>query len=232
MMNSDLPRRLDSLLGAHTAEWVTEQQPIEWRPDTWKRYWAEHGLPCPHVVAELEDEYRKHRTIRRRFILDTYEHRTATELFIATMAWGLGPDNRGPSRVKKILAQPAATYKIDATVNAVRRDGAASGFKAYFGQHRLSDLDVAFATKLLYFAGYQSPHRPRPLIYDSRVAAASVRMPTAPLLPFIADGVTTFSYRSYCEWAEAVAKEHETEPPAVEWALFALGLEIRDELQA
>ena len=44
-----------------------------------------HGLPCPHVLDELEAEIRSNDTIRRSFILTTYWDRPATELFIAAL---------------------------------------------------------------------------------------------------------------------------------------------------
>jgi hypothetical protein len=87
------------------------------------------------------------------------------------------------------------------------------------------------ATKLLYFAAYRAPHRPRPLIYDGLVAASASRFPGAPLFPLIADGVTTASYERYCAWAENLAEKHKTEPAVIEWSLFALGADIREELR-
>ena len=98
------------------------------------------------------------------------------------------------------------------------------------GQHA-QGLNVSFITKLIHFAGYESEHRPRPLIYDKLVATAITRLPTAPLLPDIED-LTTVAYKRYCQWAQDTATEHGTEPAVVEWALFALGEEIRDELRA
>jgi hypothetical protein len=231
MNNSDLPIRLGILIATHTATWVTDTQPIQWRPDAWKRYWHENRLPCSHVLDELEAEYSSQCTIRRNFILDTYQDRPATELFIATMAWGSGPDNRGPAKTGGILTQPQAGAKIEGTVSVVRQGGAAAGYKTYYARNRLENLDVAFVTKLLYFAGYRSLHRPRPLIYDSLVAAAAARLPGAPLFPLIADGVTTSSYQRYCAWAEDIAEEYQTEPVVIEWSLFTLGGDIRDELR-
>lgn len=231
MNNGGLPIRLGILIATHTPAWVEESQPVQWRPDAWRRYWHENGLPCSHVLDELEAEYSSQGTIRRKFILDTYQDRPATELFIATMAWGSGPDNRGPARAGGILTQPQASAKIDDTVSTVRQGGAAAGYSAYYARNRLENLDVAFVTKLLYFAGYRSPHRPRPLIYDSLVAAAATRFPSAPLLPTILDGVTTPSYQRCCAWAEDIAKEHQTEPVVIEWSLFTLGAGIRDELR-
>jgi hypothetical protein len=231
MNNGDIPIRLGILIATHTLAWVEESQPARWRPEGWKRHWYENGLPCGHVLDELAAEYSSHRTIRRKFILDTYQDRPTTELFIAVMAWGSGTDNRGPAKAGGTLKQPQSEAKIEDTVNVVRQDGAAAGYRAYYARNKLDNLDVAFATKLLYFAGYRSPHRPRPLIYDSLASAAAARFPSAPLLPLIADGVTTSSYQRYCAWAEDIADEHKTEPAVIEWSLFTLGAAIRDELR-
>lgn len=231
MNNSDLPIRLGILIATNDITWVEESQPVRWRPGAWKRYWHENGLPCGRVLDELEAEYSSQGTIRRKFILDTYQDRLATELFIATMAWGSGPDNRGPAKAGGILAQPQASAKIEDTVSVVRQDGAASGYKAYYARNKLENLDVAFVTKLLYFAAYRSPHRPRPLIYDSLAAAAAARFPSAPLFPLITDSVTTSSYQRYCAWAEDLAEENQTEPAVIEWSLFTLGAAIREELR-
>lgn len=210
---------------------MEESQPAQWRPDAWRRYWHESELPCRHVLDELAAEYSSQGTIRRKFILDTYQDRPATELFIATMAWGSGLDNRGPTRTGGILTQPQASGKIEDTVWAIRQSGAAAGYKAYYTRNKIENLDVAFVTKLLYFAGYRSPHRPRPLIYDSLVAGAAARFPSAPLLPLIPDSVTTTSYQRYCAWAEDIAEEYQTEPAVIEWSLFTLGADIRGELR-
>ena len=50
--------------------------------------WKVHGLPCSHVLDELEVEIPAHGTIRRSFIFSTYQGLRATELLIAAMAWG------------------------------------------------------------------------------------------------------------------------------------------------
>jgi hypothetical protein len=213
MNNSDLTIRLGILIATHTVGWVEESQPAQWRPDAWRRYWHDNELPCGHVLDELAAEYSSQGTIRRRFILDTYQDRPATELLIATMAWGTGPDNRGPARTGGILTQPQAGAKIEDTVTVVRQSGAAAGYRAYYARNKIENLDVAFLTKLLYFAGYRFPHRPRPLIYDSLVAGAAARFPGAPLFPLIPDGVTTTSYQRYCAWAEDTAGLYQTSLP-------------------
>lgn len=230
MNNSDIPVRFGLLIATHSAAWVTQSQPVQWHPDAWRRHWDENGLPGRHVLDELAAEYHGHGLIRREFILDTYSVRPAAELFIATMAWGSGPDSRGPARAGGILAQPGAEARISDTVRVVRQSGGAAGYRAYYARNRIEKLDVAFVTKLLYFAGYRSEHRPRPLIYDSRVAAALVRFPSAPLFPLYTEGVTTAAYQRYCAWAETIATECRTEPVVIEWALFTLGAQIREEL--
>jgi hypothetical protein len=122
---------------------------------------------------------------------------------------------------------------IKAVVDATRQGGTGSGYGTYYTRgNKLRHLDVAFITKLIHFAGYESEHRPRALIYDKLVATAITRLPTAPLLPDIEDMVTTVVYEQYCQWAHDTAPEHGTEPAVVEWALFALGAEIRDRLRA
>jgi Putative 8-oxoguanine DNA glycosylase OGG-like protein len=230
MNNSDIPIHLGILISTHTVTWVEESQPVQWRPDAWSRYWRENALPCNHVLEELEAEYSSHGTIRRKFIFDTYQDRPAIELFIATMTWGSGPDNRGPAKAGGILTRPQASAKIEDTVTVVRRDGAAAGYRAYYARNKIENLDVAFVTKLLHFAAYRYPYRPRPLIYDRLVATAVARLPSAPLFPLITDSVTTSSYQRYCAWAEDIAEKYQTEPSVIEWSLFALGADIRDEL--
>lgn len=231
MNNSDLPARLSTLISAHTATWVTQSQQIRWRPDAWRLHWQDNGLPGGHVIDELATEYGSQDTIRRAFILDTYQERPAIELFIAIRAWGSGPDNRGPAKAGRILTELDASAKIEDTVSTVRKNGAADAYRAYFARNKIENLGVAFVTKLLYFAGYRSPHRPRPLIYDSLVAAAAARLPSAPVLPASPASLTTSGYERYCAWAETLAEEHQTEPAAIEWSLFTLGAAIRKELR-
>lgn len=231
--NSDLPGRLDALVAGKGLEWVMEEQPAGWRPAIWKAHWRKHSLPCPHVLDDLESEIGDHGRIRRMFVFDAYRDRPALELLIVVMAWGLGLSNYGPARAGKILSQPNAGKAIEAVVDATRQDGAAAGYSTYYSKgNTLKGLDVAFVTKLLHFAGYESPNLPRPLIYDKRVADAMARLPAAPLLPTAGDEVTTVAYDQYCRWVQNFAIEHGTEPVVVEWALFALGGEIRDTLRA
>ena len=193
--NRDLPDRLAALIESKSIDWVMEGQPVRWQPDKWTAHWQEHSLPCLSVLTELESEFRQHQTIRRKFLFQTYQDRAARELLTAVMAWGLGLSNFGPSRAGRILSQDHADKAIEAVVSATRQGGAAAGYGAYYTKgNTLKGLDVSFITKLIHFAGYESQHRPRPLIYDKLVATAITRLPTAPLLPDIEDQVTTVAY--------------------------------------
>ena len=208
-----------------------EHQPARWRHATWQNHWRAHQLPYPHVLNELQQEYAAHGTIRRSFLF-SYQDRTPVEFFIAVMAWGLGLDNRGPARVGNILNAAGAAKAIEAVVTSVRHDGAAAGYSTYYPGHKLPQLDIAFITKVLYFAGYQTEHRPRPLIYDSLVVTAVIRLPDAPLLPSIGEKVSCKAYERYCRWTEKTAADYRTEPAVLEWALFSLGKQIRDQLRS
>jgi len=229
--NRDLPAELSNLINSHSTGWVMEEQPIDWRPRTWQNHWRMHNLPHPRVLDELEQEYVGHQTIRRSFVF-TYQDRSPVELFIAAMAWGSGTAGRGLYRVQTILSQPNAAEAIEAVVNTVCQDGGAAGYSKYYSDCRLPQLDVAFITKILYFAGYQRRHRPRPLIYDRRAATGATRLPDAPLLPTLSDKVSGSACQRYCRWAEKTTADHGTEPAVVEWALFRLGGQIRAELRA
>lgn len=159
--NRDLSARLASLITSTGIERVTEHQPVRWRHAAWQNHWQAHRLPRSHMLDELKEEYAAYDTIRRSFVF-TYRDRDPVEFFIAVMAWGLGPDSRGPAKVGTILTVPGAAATIKAVVDSVRQDGAAAGYMTYYSGPRLPQLNIAFITRLLYFAGYQEPHRPRP----------------------------------------------------------------------
>jgi hypothetical protein len=232
--NRDLSARFASMITSTGIERVTEHQPVRWHYAAWQNHWQQHPLPQPHVLDELQGEYTAHDTIRRSFVF-TYRDRDPVEFFIAVMAWGLGPHPRGPAKVGNIVNVPEAAGIIKAVVDSVRQGGAAAGYSTYFSGPTLPQLNIAFITKLLYFAGYQETHRPRPLIYDNLVATAVIRLPDAPLLPSVSEQrikVSSKAYQRYCCWAEQTAAACRTDPAVVEWALFSLGQEIRDQLRA
>jgi hypothetical protein len=99
--------------------------------------------------------------------------------------------------------------------------GIENAFRLMFtkgGTARIRRCNTSYATKILHFMGYESAIRPRPLIYDQRVADALARTPEAP--PFPAPGLLrSRQYRDYCEWAE----QSSYDPIVVEYALFEVG---------
>ena len=106
--NRDLSARLADLIAATNIDSVMEQQPVRWRPATWQNRWRMDKLPHPHVLDELQEEYAAHGKIQRSFVF-AYQGRSPVELFIAAIAWGLGPDNRGPAKIGSILARSAGS---------------------------------------------------------------------------------------------------------------------------
>jgi predicted house-cleaning noncanonical NTP pyrophosphatase (MazG superfamily) len=192
-----------------------ETQRVKWIPSRWKNAFAGHEAAYKALI-EHSDEAGG---IARSFI-----HARASgdpvELFLMTMAWGFRPRDYGVTRTERVLQQDGAEEKIAAIVDATRRDGAAAGWSALLNTHRISGLEMSFGTKLLYFAGYTTEHRPRPLVLDKRVREA---LQTAAPGTVPAKGkVLKADYLRYLDLAEEWAAEPTwaQEPDAVEYALF------------
>ncbi|WP_370469405.1 8-oxoguanine DNA glycosylase OGG fold protein [Egicoccus halophilus] len=92
-------------------------------------------------------------------------------LHLATLIWGYGRFANLTHRkaVKQFVAtEPTVRAEV---CEEVRINSRAGWGRWWIGkaQTAIPGLRVAMGTKLLYFAGYDSPARPRPLIYDRRV---------------------------------------------------------------
>lgn len=185
-------------------------------------------LPNPAMLQALEREMAIHKLIRRRFVFG-YADGNPIDLLIGAMAWGYGTDNRRGSKNARatLTAGDPPDRVIGAVRNALATQSTSAGFSAMFADRkpRLPRLNVAFVTKVLHFVGYETTARPRPLIYDQRVARALARMPDAPYIPHTADssGISGDQYERYCAWSEEYARHHHTEPVVVEYALFDVG---------
>src|SRR5258706_4061956 len=136
---------------------------------------------------------------------------------------GVRPKQPGPARTRKALTggeDPELVLAEARTALCVEGGGVQEAFRKMFSgsRPRLPSFSTSFATKVLHFMGYQSQVRPRPLIYDERVAAAVARMPSAPPLPAPA-GLRSAQYEQYCQWAQDTGHE----PIVVEYALFDIG---------
>jgi hypothetical protein len=198
------------------SRWDVIDQTSPWRnAGIWPAALANH----PNLLAELQAEVTAHGGIRRVFV-----HQRAlsdpVELFLAAMAWGFGTNVRFPLQ-RQMLTPPHASGAIAAIVDATQQGGAIAGWDALLVTNRVPGLEMAFGTKLLYFAGYSvdSPG-PRPLILDARVRTSLVSLGTA--MPAPPQQVTRDDYLQYLEDAAQWAGDPRwnESPEVVEYALF------------
>lgn len=148
----------------------------------------------------------------------------AVGLFLLAMAWGYEDVGYGPYRTRQILTLPKSDQSIRRIVEVTQSSGVEAGWDVLFGECRLNGLNLSFGTKLLYFAGYKTDHRPRPLILDDRArwSLYDLKRGTVP-----APGrgtVTKGDYLRYCHLAEVWASDlcWKQEPDVVEYGLYAL----------
>lgn len=223
--NEDVARLYRETMAATTADWIVSEQPVPWRPDIWHREWRKDpGLPHSEVIDQLDREFTRHRTIRhrtirRRFVFDLAD--CDVPLLIAAIAWGRGKDGRGPWHARQALTGREDPAAVIAEARAVMfTDGIHAAYRAMFSGNsgRLPECSTAYVTKILHFMAYMSEVRPRPLIYDNRVASALARIPEAPALPEPAR-LSTGQYVEYCAWAENISSD----PIVAEYALFTAG---------
>ena len=192
------------------------KQTIPWTPDPWRPVFRGYEGLLEELAAHSSD----YGGIRRSFVHDR-AWGDATELFLAAMAWGWGTVGIGPGRVGRILATPDVHRKIRAIVGAVRQAGAGAGWTALLRDHRIAGLGMAFGTKVLYFAGYHLPHRPRPLIRDARVRAC-LQILAPGVVPAAGQAVWRKDYECYLDVAELWAADPtwDQDPDVVEYGLF------------
>ncbi|MGO9178407.1 MAG: hypothetical protein ACLQHS_03895 [Candidatus Limnocylindrales bacterium] len=146
-------------------------QRIRWLPDRWTAAFAVHEK----AHADLTTHSDEAGGIARHYI-HAHAGGDPVELFLITMAWGYKPKDYGPHRVQTILATDGAVDRIRAIVEMTRSDGAAAGWHALLNTQKIIGLNISFGTKLLYFAGYTTHHRPRPLVLDEKVRASLHRL--------------------------------------------------------
>jgi hypothetical protein len=145
-----------------------ESQRNHWRRDKWLPLFADgHRSLYDALVAHDEEAGGIARSFIHSWVSDGADDPVG--LFLLAMVWGWGKDNRGPSNTRRMLEQEGSTDRLGEIVGATRRDGAAAGWCALIDTHAIERLGASFGTKLLYFAGYTTQHRPRPLILDDRV---------------------------------------------------------------
>jgi hypothetical protein len=194
-----------------------ERQRINWIPDRWTATFGGHQAAHSELLAHSEAQGG----IARSFI-HSHAECDPVDLFLMAMAWGYKPKDYGPHRVRTILDAQGVEADIRAIVDATRTQGAAAGWHELLNTHKIKGLDMSFGTKLLYFAGYTTDHRPRPLVLDERVRASlnTVAPETVPAKGWVRQA----DYIRYLELAEKWASSPTwlQAPDVVEYALFDL----------
>lgn len=188
---------------------------VQFNPEAWRTTFVDHEEALTLLAHHAHTEGGITRAyIHQRAYTDPFE------LFLISMVWGYGKVGYGPRRINDILNQVGAAEKIHAIVEATRNDGPAAGWNALLNTHRISGLDMSFGTKLLYFAGYTTDHRPRPLILDNvvRTALQNAAPGTVPATGL----VHRDDYLRFLQLAEEWAADPQwnTEPDVIEYALF------------
>lgn len=160
-------------------------------------------------------------TIRRSWIRSLVDE--PLQLLVASTIWGYGNYLlRGRSALAAMLSTPKVE-SISADIVNASRCSAADGFVALFdtrGRTRITNLGIAFGTKVVHFAGYDHA-TPQPLILDARVFQAAAMLEDGGRVPDPRTYTTGAQYQDYCAWAAEVAARNRIEPEAVEYALFA-----------
>ena len=203
-----------SVLRGYTTKNVDDQR-VQWRPERWRNAFVRHET----ALTALEEHSRESGGIARSFV-HAQADGDPVDLFLMAMVWGYGTQGLGPGRTAAIMEQPGAADAIRAIVKATRDEGAAAGWHALLNTHRVKGLGMSFGTKLLYFAGYNTSHRPRPLILDERVRASLQRV--APGTVSGEGWVQQVDYVRYLELAEKWSAEPSwlQGSDVVEFALF------------
>ncbi|MCL1897866.1 MAG: hypothetical protein FWG16_03490 [Micrococcales bacterium] len=225
--SSDLPSELQRLYpdGPPCREEHVLGQKVEFNPEVWKTYlnkvnsydfWPFGDAQFSVTRTEV---FELGRTLAPIETSQEPVYDDAIRFYIKVTAWGAGKSER-PWKKPLVLRDPAAGEKLLGAIGLLRneKEGVLAAYRSmdHGGKYKLRDLGPSYYTKLLYFAGYDYPLDPRPLIYDQRVATALRQLTREPFR------YGSFnSYRRYLDQAASWAKDWDTEPDVVERVLFA-----------
>ncbi len=214
-MNNGVPDRIRRYTVADA-----DAHRVRWVPERWTAVFEGHEPAHRKLAAHSEAEAG----IARKFIHKRADG-DAIDLLLMAMAWGYDPNDYGPHRVQAILGTDGAENKIRSIVAITRAEGAGAGWHALLNTHKIDGLNMSFGTKLIYFAGYSTDHRPRPLVLDKRVGRALNEPDIAPGAVPLTGLVRQADYLRYLERAEQWASDPtwQQTPEVVEYALWAIG---------
>ncbi|WP_369248143.1 hypothetical protein [Streptomyces sp. R41] len=213
----DLPDH-DTVLGQaipfDRARWIPALPDATW--------WPAELDSCPLVGKWPRVDRRTVLSIAHK--ADTVEGRR--HLLVAVLVWGTGTKARSVGRSAQIFRHSSDTdidARLDAALAALRERGATEAYWAFNNDQHIPYLGAAFFTKVLYFAGGESPARPyRPVILDSVVSRA-LKDQGAVDTSWPENGWTTDQYRQYLEGVQDYAQKRGVLPEQVEAALFSHG---------
>ena len=152
--------------------------------------------------------------------------------FILTMIWGFGSnDNRGPSRLSKMLKDLPGVRKIlQAAVSALGNNEIEMAHGCFINgiKSTIDRLGISFSSKYLYFAGKALAMEKYPLIFDARVAYSLVALSRPPDEPGISPlrfvsiqpKSNWSSYKTYLEMMYDQAAKLDLEADQIELFLF------------
>jgi hypothetical protein len=207
---------------------LSRGQKVDWFPDQWMRVFEKTPFFDSLLQLIPREQCKSSRvSIERKQI---YEKRNEDLFvtFLATMIWGRGPDNRGPTLTFRMMNAAGFEQTIHDFATHAQSSSPQESFRALFsdGRARLPRLGVSFGTKVLHAFGYKESGV-QPLVYDLFVYRALRSLHWDGAYPYDPEHPWRFmtgeSYGRYCAWAEEKAQGLNAEPTDVEYALFKLG---------
>ncbi|MEV8309935.1 hypothetical protein AB0P36_21920 [Streptomyces flavidovirens] len=150
-------------------------------------------------------------------------------LLVASLVWGTGTKAQSVNRRGRIF-QNSSSEVIDArlrvTLSVLRAQGPVRAYFAFNNDQHIPHLGAAFFTKVLYFAGHETPTTPlRPVILDSVVSRALQAVQGIDA-NWPKNGWSTDEYGQYLAGIHDYAHEAGVLPDQVEAALFSHGKQL------
>ncbi|MDZ4177624.1 MAG: hypothetical protein U1E29_00080 [Coriobacteriia bacterium] len=212
---------------------------ITWHPNTWLRRFPSTS-PAARYMGELEGNSLNRDQIleiaRQLPALSGAERTNLLErTFLLSQIWGFGTVGYGAYRTSKAMDAAQFPAALEHVYDLLAESGPAAAYDSMRpgAPNHLAGLGPAFATKFLYFAGYNSaPPKGAPsLILDSLVGAAlHLGEPSVfgPRTGRFWDRGAYSMYVTAARWIMGNSTRYALHPDDTERALFAIGKELRN----